>query len=356
MKKNNLIRIIFTCLAVILFACMAMGSKFVGNDGTQDYISLDPFVTDEEYEEYCYLINSEIESCTGRCLAREGMAHLVYNFEKVQKRHNGEEMTDLKDGSRFVLVLTLETPGEHEHDENTRYMIMTQEKDEHGFYKGIRVMVMPEGMCEINDDTIQQGEDDDQATIEDPNPEEPSVLIIDLHDIHDNGCWKLNSKRTYIKEGDPTSYTQWKYTYSATENSHKYNAYLPPSDDRVASDTTFTATCSNPPEVIKPGDTVSFSLSLDMVHSGGMLVSASSYMLYGTPEEDGKGIRQNGYKFEPEEENGPYGCNRDTMGNSNISSANVKHTFEQAGAPGSELAIGFFGCDSLTIWIYEWQE
>ena len=357
MKKNNIVRVILTSLAIILFACMAMGSSWLDPKG-------DGFMTDEEYEQYCHRINVQIELCTGMCLTREEMAQKLYNFEKIQKKYNGEEMVDQKDGSSFVLVLTYKTPGEHEHDENTRYMISTLPEDEHGFYGGIEIRVMEgNSACKIEESEPQQTEEttQDQPPVEDntgniTEQSDPVQTDNTQNDDQKTGCYKLNIKRTYLKEGDPTSYTEWKYTYIVSGQNHVYKAYLPANDYHVASDTTFTATCSNPPEIIHPGDTVSFTLNLDMQHSGGMLVEASSYMLYGTPEDDGKGIKYNGTKFGPEKENESNKCIIDTMGNSNISSVHVRHTFDQEGTPGSELAIGFYGCDSLTVWIYEWIE
>ncbi len=99
-----------------------------------------------------------------------------------------------------------------------------------------------------------------------------------------------------------------------------------------------------------------FSLDLNMQHSGGMLVTASSFMLHGTPEEDGTGIRYGGAKFPAAKEDQPNACSADTIEGVIVGHTVVDYTFEEEGTPGSELAIGFFGCDCLTIWIYEWVE
>ncbi|MBR0461813.1 MAG: hypothetical protein IJJ00_03750 [Erysipelotrichaceae bacterium] len=166
MKKNSLVRAILTCLVVTLFASMAMGTKIYSPNDAQQHkeiaIDIDPFMTDEEYIEYCYGINSRIESCTGTCLAREEMAEKVYQFESVQKKYSGEyndivfpggihsqEEPYVESGSIYNLDLKLVTPGKHDHDENTRYEIKTI-SGEHFLYEGLEVVVMKDtSACNI---------------------------------------------------------------------------------------------------------------------------------------------------------------------------------------------------------------
>jgi hypothetical protein len=146
MKNNNILRVILTCFAVILFACMAMGSNIaIGG------IELgDPNMTEEEIKEYYTLINSRIESCTGTCLTREEMAQHIYDFEKIQKGND--------------LDLKLETPGEHEHDEKTRYQITTLGTNKDGVYQGIKVEVMDDtSACKIEETEPQQPSETVQA-------------------------------------------------------------------------------------------------------------------------------------------------------------------------------------------------
>ena len=148
MKKNNTVRVILTCLAIILFACMAMGSSFSSISGKgRDYEN--ELKKNEEFKEYCEYINSSVEACTGTCLTREEMAQLVYNFEKIQTNQGEDRVFDLK----------LETPGEHQHDEKTRYSITTLETDELGVYRGLKVSVMSDTSdCKIEEPEPQQAE------------------------------------------------------------------------------------------------------------------------------------------------------------------------------------------------------
>jgi hypothetical protein len=140
MKRNNIVRAILTSLAIILFAVMAMGSKNF-SEGTKKWDK-----KAEEYEEYCEYINNMITGCTGTCLTREEMAQQVYNFEIVQRND--------------VFDLLLDTPGEHEHDEKTRYKITTLGTNSDGVYLGIKVEVMDDtSACKIEEPEPQQTEE-----------------------------------------------------------------------------------------------------------------------------------------------------------------------------------------------------
>lgn len=138
MKRNKIVRVILTSLAIILFACMAMGSNFSEKNKEWD----NKLKNDEKFKDYCVYINSSVEACTGTCLTREEMAQLVYNYEKVQINAKEEEVFDLQ----------LQTPGEHKHDEKTRYSITTLETNEYGVYKGLKVSVMDDvSACKIEE-------------------------------------------------------------------------------------------------------------------------------------------------------------------------------------------------------------
>ena len=87
-----------------------------------------------------------LKTCTGTCLTREEMAQLVYNYEKVQSKWSGMDLINGKKTPQLELV----TPGEHEHNENTRYEITVLDQDEDGFYKGLKVSVMDDtSACKI---------------------------------------------------------------------------------------------------------------------------------------------------------------------------------------------------------------
>ena len=286
----------------------------------------------------------------GSCLTAEETLQLLLDYESVQKYWSGKEVAR----GIYIPELKYVPPEKHERTEDTRYEMTLLEKDKHGFYTGIKVSVMDDtSACKVPDSSEQTPvEDNTGSSTEQTTPVETD----NTQNVEQKaGVWKLNKEKTYIKEGDTTSYTSWVYTYIAEELWHMYKAYLPPAEDREASDTTFTVNCSAPPEAIKPGETISFTLDLSMQHSGGMLVTATSYMLFGTPESDGKGLKYNGSKFGPAVENQPNTCSVDTMGE-NINHVVVSHTFDQEGTPGSELGIIFYGCDCITLWIYEWVE
>ncbi len=286
----------------------------------------------------------------GSCLTAEETLQLLLDYESVQKYWSGKEVAR----GVYIPELKYVPPEKHERTEDTRYEIDLLEKDKHGFYTGIKVSVMDDtSACKIPDSSEQTPVEDNTGNV---TEETTPVETDNTQNVeHKESLWKLNKERTYTKEGDPTSFTDWRYSYIAEELFHIYKAYLPANEYHEASDTAFTAKCSAPPEIIRPGETISFTLDLNMVHYGGMLVTASSYMLYGTPDEDGKGLKYNGAKFGPAKEDQPNTCAVDTMGE-NINHVVVSHTFDDEGTPGSELGIIFYGSDCITLWIYEWAE
>ena len=146
MKRNNIVRAILTSLAIILFACMAMGSNFSEKNKEWD----NELANNEKFKEYCEYYNSSMEACTGTCLTREEMAQLVYNYEKVQIKAKEDNVFDLK----------LETPGEHKHDEKTRYQITTLETNSDGVYNGLKVeLIKDTSSCKIEEPEPQQTEE-----------------------------------------------------------------------------------------------------------------------------------------------------------------------------------------------------
>jgi len=175
MKKNDLVRRILSCLVIVVFSLMAMGTKIYSPNDALEHkeidIDLSPFMEDEEYVEYCYGINHRIQECTGTCLTREEMAEKVYQYESVQKKYSGEYNDIVFPGginsqkepyvdssSIYTLELKLVTPEKHEHDEKTRYEIKTI-SGEHFLYEGLEVVVMEDtSACKI--------EEPEQTTLE----------------------------------------------------------------------------------------------------------------------------------------------------------------------------------------------
>lgn len=135
MKKNNVARVIMTCFAVFLFACMAMGSSlFDPKDG--------PSEDDEGFGDTRDLINAEIWSLTGTCYTREEVAWIIYGFESIQMRWSDTKIEISGGGSIMVPELELVTPGEHEYDDDTRYEIKSLDANEDGIAMGVEVRVM----------------------------------------------------------------------------------------------------------------------------------------------------------------------------------------------------------------------
>ena len=102
-----------------------------------------------------------LEACTGTCLKREEMAQLVHNFDKVQNDYGGARITN----TVYFPELQLVTPGEHEHDENTRYEITLLKKNEEGFDTGLKVSVMSDTSgCKIEESEPQQPTETTETT------------------------------------------------------------------------------------------------------------------------------------------------------------------------------------------------
>jgi hypothetical protein len=159
MKKNSLVRVILTCLAIMLFAGMAMGSSWLGiGDGV---------LSDKEKKEYdesvVRKVNYEvIGRCTGSCLTREEMEQKISEYEKVQMEYSNKEIKSESDHILTVPELRLVMPDEHEYDENTRYRITAlSEVDPHtnpaGFTEGLQVEVMDDtSACKIEEAEPQE--------------------------------------------------------------------------------------------------------------------------------------------------------------------------------------------------------
>ncbi|MBP3197318.1 MAG: hypothetical protein J6N21_09985 [Butyrivibrio sp.] len=169
MKKiNNSPRVILTCLVIILFALMAMGSI----DFPWAPEDEDPRVIDYRREAEAQAardrakvedVNSEIMRCTGKNLTSEEMSQHIKEFEKVQKKWSKKEIeSESMPFSMIVPDLRLEMSGEHEQDEKTRYDITPLEKDQFGFYTGIKVSVL-KNSSDSEDESESESESQEKA-------------------------------------------------------------------------------------------------------------------------------------------------------------------------------------------------
>ena len=108
---------------------------------------------------------------------------------------------------------------------------------------------------------------------------------------------------------------------------------------------------SAPPQNIRPGEEVVMHLSTDATYGGDyMLWSVSGSVSYGVPNDERDGIMYNaGTKYEPAVEDGENSVYMDPYDNPHNPTADVVHEFGEGGAPGSEMAILFYGSSSVTL-------
>ena len=103
------------------------------------------------------ILGFTMRSFVRKCLTREELAQLVYEYEKVQDKWSGREYRYPSGKLLKVPELQLITPGEHEHNENTRYAISLMEENEDHFIKGLEVSVMSNtSACKIQNNTQNQ--------------------------------------------------------------------------------------------------------------------------------------------------------------------------------------------------------
>ena len=103
------------------------------------------------------ILGFTLRSFVSKCLTREELAQLVYEYEKVQDKWSGREYRYPSGKLLKVPELQLITPGEHEHNENTRYAISLMEENEDHFIKGLEVSIMSDtSACKIENNTQEQ--------------------------------------------------------------------------------------------------------------------------------------------------------------------------------------------------------
>ena len=117
--------------------------------------------SDDEYDIYMDRRTVAIGKCCGSCLTREQVAVLLNEFETTvqQVYDNMECLRSDKSTTETIEPAILITPGEHEHDENTRYKITPTGGDV--VFTGIKVEVMSDtSACKIEDNNQSQAKDD----------------------------------------------------------------------------------------------------------------------------------------------------------------------------------------------------
>ncbi|MBR2842181.1 MAG: hypothetical protein IKF06_02765 [Lachnospiraceae bacterium] len=92
-------------------------------------------------------LNQELKMLICGCLDDKEMGQMIYEFEEIEKKWEGEEG---EDGYKIPdLILVADDISEY--DDNTRYHISVLEKDDDGLYKGIKISKMEDTSgCKID--------------------------------------------------------------------------------------------------------------------------------------------------------------------------------------------------------------
>ncbi|MBR2676121.1 MAG: hypothetical protein IKE28_04345 [Solobacterium sp.] len=302
-------------------------------------------------------VNYIISGVTGTCFTREEMGRMLMIFDNIDERWSGYEVYD-RSTKRDIAVpkLRLETPGEHEHDENTRYEITMLDKDQNGFCTGIKVSVMPEGACKVintpkpsastepeEPDTEITDDRGDDTVVTTPQPKPESEYV--WHRI-----------KTEIVKHDNENGDVHKKVYTAEERTHSCimsgTVEIPEHKTVVSS---FTATCEEPPEYVLPGEDVIIHLSMtmdnsnDTYHYSAGAAMAFGYLYYGANY------------WQPAVKGGNASCQMDAIGDwghppVRVPEATALGTFPNSTSEGQQLIVTFTACGSETYWTYQLQK
>jgi hypothetical protein len=187
------------------------------------------------------ILGFTLRSFVSKCLTREELAQLVYEYEKVQDKWSGREYRYPSGKLLKVPELQLITPGEHEHNENTRYAISLMEENEDYFIKGLEVSVMSDtSACKIQNNT------QNQDTTENTEPVQKYNLRIERWErVEGRGSMTLvfSEDENYMtaysgKLLDKTIYEKWpdirsEYTRNGNEIIYKqWNVVATSHDDK----------------------------------------------------------------------------------------------------------------------------
>ena len=183
-----------------------------------------------------------IQKCCGKCLTREEVAILINEFEtNVQEEYDNKVITGEDGATDTIAPAKLKTPGEHEHDENTRYKISPIEG--RGWYEGIEVSVMSDtSACGIVVDDKKKGD---------------RWVLVDVQSETNDDVIKSDSSISFTGEG--TEYiTQYENDFDSTH--HAMMA--------------FRCTIDEPPAELKPGDELTFHLRADIISEDEPIINA----------------------------------------------------------------------------------
>ena len=305
-------------------------------------------------------VNYIISGVTGTCLTREELANRLQIYDRIVEKWSGFRVVEAGTRKRAeVPHLTLLTPGQHEHDENTRYEITMREKDSDGFCTGIKVNIMPEGACKTQADPKPSASSEPEKTNEPVSTPEPALTpdpAASAAPEPDQGTgyiWRLIN--TEIEQCPDEIGEVHKTFYQADELMHfsKKTGIVEIPEHRVVG-SYFTAFCSAPPKTVMPGEEVVMKLNLyisgdnDVYHYG-----AIAYLCFG---------KLGGQKdfWQAVQEGQSNQCQMDAIGDwghppVRISNVSVKGVFPESTNEGQQRVLTFDACGSQTYWTYELQ-
>ena len=347
---------IITRVLIVFAVCICSGCSACETNHRIDSIS-----------EFVDNINYIIKGVTGKCLTREEMAHMLQIFDNICENWNGYSAIE-RGTNREITVpaLKLETPGEHYHDENTRYEISLLEKNYNGIHKGIKVTVMQEGACKIDvtpkpTASAEPRKTEAPASSQEPartpaveiTPEAESTpeAVVPEEEKEPEYVWHLVS--TEVVKGENENGAVHKNVYTAEELKHactRSGVVEIPEHKTVVS--SFTATCDRMPTDVAPGEEVIIHLSMTMDNNNDTYhYGADAAMAFGRPSSGATW-------WGPAAEGGPDRCHMDAIGDwghepVRVSSATVKGTFPVSTSEGHQVVVTFAACGSDTYWTYE---
>ena len=211
-------------------------------------------------------------------------------------------------------------------------------------------------------DKDKRDRDDDEVTErrsrnDDDDDDDPDVTNVSTSGTPSmSGRWVLVDRR--IQKGEPNNTVpDYVTNYAANEYVHEYTDYLPGNGYHDPQSVEFTATCTEVPGEIRPGDRVVFSVGLSMEDQADYLFTASAAVYFsGSYDGTSEVPYSSGIRFDPTNDDAPDMCELDTCGNVDIRSIEVYRDIAAGTEEGEMMAISFCACQSSTVWVYKWYE
>ncbi|MBR0462212.1 MAG: hypothetical protein IJJ00_05840 [Erysipelotrichaceae bacterium] len=257
-----------------------------------------------------------LEACTGTCLTREELAQLVYNYEKVQEKWSGAGFSDYE---FKIPELQLVTPGEHKHDENTRYEITILGKDENGFETGLKVSVM-----------------EDTSACKMPEAPGDHWELVETYSETSDDVVKSDNSITYVGEG--TEYvTQWENDFDSS-----YHAVM-----------TFRCKMDELPTTLKPGDEIAINITADVISDGEPITNAYMSCNLTVPSS----FNATSDTGANDSADGIYAGGNTLTGRAFVPYMTdcVRFKVPEKNENNDEIRIYFSTSSGETVWVYQWK-